>query len=103
MRSLAMLVLVPAISLSVPQRGLSADKHGTASRQAKERMAKKACLAGDPAKGVFIHYGVQNGIRYLVAHLVRVALGHRLGREQVVIAVDDAHGSRTARWAESRA
>jgi hypothetical protein len=54
MRSLAMLVLVPAISLSAPQRGLSADKHDTASRQAKERMAKKACLAGDPAKGVEI-------------------------------------------------
>ncbi len=36
---------------------------------------------------------VEDGVTDLVAHLVRVTLGHGLGREQVVRGVDDAgHG-----------
>jgi hypothetical protein len=48
MRSLVMLVWVPAVLLSLPGPAAAA------GRQAKERTAKKACLAGDPAKGVEI-------------------------------------------------
>ncbi len=44
----AMLFLIPAILVSLPLPA------SAASRQAKERTAKKACLAGDPAKGVEI-------------------------------------------------
>ena len=48
MRNLAMLFVIPAILLSFPARAFAAN------RQAKERVAKKACLAGDPTKGVEI-------------------------------------------------
>ena len=44
----SMLFLIPAVLMSLP--GLAS----AASRQAQERSAKKACLAGDPAKGVEI-------------------------------------------------
>ena len=49
MRSLkTMLFLIPAVLVSLPGPA------SAANRQAKERAAKKACLAGDPAKGVEI-------------------------------------------------
>lgn len=41
-------LLIPAILLLLPQQVFAAN------RQAKERMAKKACLVGDPTKGVEI-------------------------------------------------
>jgi hypothetical protein len=43
-----MLFLIPAVLVSLPGPAFAA------SKQAKERTAKKACLAGDPAKGVEI-------------------------------------------------
>ncbi len=46
MRCLGMLLVILAILVSLPEPA------SAASRQAKERMAKKACLSGDPAKGV---------------------------------------------------
>ncbi len=48
MRCLGMLLVMPVILVSLPRPA------SAASRQAKERTAKKACLAGDPAKGVDI-------------------------------------------------
>jgi hypothetical protein len=48
MRSVTVLFLISAILLSFSERAFAAN------RQAKERMAKRACLAGDPAKGVEI-------------------------------------------------
>ena len=39
-------------------------------------------LAGHTGIGVLLKNGVQHGIADLVAHLVRVPLGHRLAREQ---------------------
>jgi hypothetical protein len=49
MRTLkAMLFLIPAVLVSM------SGPASAASRQAQERAAKKACLAGDPAKGVEI-------------------------------------------------
>jgi len=48
MRSVTMLFLIPAILLSFHKPA------SAASKQALERAAKKACLAGDPAKGVEI-------------------------------------------------
>src|SRR4029079_2224635 len=39
-------------------------------------------LAGDAALGVVRERGVENGVRDLVGDLVRVTLGHRLGREE---------------------
>jgi len=62
MRNLAMLFVIPAILLSFPVQAFAAN------RQAKERMAKKACLAGDPAKGVEILaelYVDTNDINYI--------------------------------------
>ena len=51
-------------------------------------------LAGDPGVGIGLDDRVQDRVRDLVAHLVRVPFGHRLGREQVVGRVDDArHGA----------
>ena len=47
--------------------------------------------AGDPGRGILADDGVQDGVRDLVAHLVRVALCDRLGGEQVLGGVDDAH------------
>jgi hypothetical protein len=44
----SMLFLIPALLVSLPGPA------SAAGRQAKERAAKKACLAGDPAKGVEI-------------------------------------------------
>ena len=49
-------------------------------------------LAGDPGVRVLADDRVQDRVGDLVAHLVRVTLGHRFGREQVVGGVDDAHG-----------
>jgi outer membrane lipoprotein-sorting protein len=46
MRGTALLFLIPAALL------LSSSQASAASKQVQERMAKKACLAGDPAKGV---------------------------------------------------
>ena len=48
-------------------------------------------LAGDPRVGIVGDDRVQDRVADLVAHLVRVTLGHRLRREQVVGGVDDAH------------
>jgi hypothetical protein len=49
MRSLKMMLfLIPAVLVLLPEPA------SAASKQAKERTAKKACLAGDPAKGVEI-------------------------------------------------
>ena len=50
-------------------------------------------LAGDAGVRVVAQDRVQDGVRDLVAHLVRVAFGDRLGREQVVVGVDDAHAA----------
>ena len=49
-------------------------------------------LAGDPGARVLADDRVQDGVGDLVAHLVRVAFGDRLGGEQVLGCVDDAHG-----------
>jgi hypothetical protein len=46
MRCIALLILIPA-ALS-----LSSSQASAASKKTQERMAKKSCLAGDPAKGV---------------------------------------------------
>jgi hypothetical protein len=46
MRGTALLFLIPAALL------LSSSQACAASKQVQERLAKKACLAGDPAKGV---------------------------------------------------
>lgn len=46
MRGTALLFLIPAALL------LSSSQASAASKQTQERLAKKACLAGDPAKGV---------------------------------------------------
>ncbi|MBN2573684.1 MAG: hypothetical protein JXP73_03900 [Deltaproteobacteria bacterium] len=51
MRSTALLFLIPAALLLSSSRA-SASRQPT--KKAKERLAKKACLAGDPAKGVEI-------------------------------------------------
>jgi hypothetical protein len=62
MRKLAMLFLIPAILASLPGQAVAAN------RQTMERMAKKACLAGDPAKGVEILAGLYvdtNDIAYI--------------------------------------
>ena len=56
-------------------------------------------LAGDPGLRVLADDRVQDGVADLVAHLVRMALGHRFGREQVLRGVDDAHRVGTASWA----
>jgi hypothetical protein len=48
MRSVTIPLLISAILLLLPQQAFAAN------RQAKERLAKKACLAGDPTKGVEI-------------------------------------------------
>lgn len=48
MRSIALRLLIPIFLLSLSPEAYAAN------RQAKERTAKKACLAGDPAKGVEI-------------------------------------------------
>ena len=39
-------------------------------------------LAGHAARGILLEHGVQDGIGNLVGHLVRMALGYGLGREQ---------------------
>ena len=44
------------------------------------------------AFGILADDRVQDGVGDLVAHLVGMALGDRLGGEQVVRGVDDAHG-----------
>ncbi len=48
-------------------------------------------LARDASLGVFADDRVEDGIGDLIAHLVRVTLGHGFGREQVAGGVDDAH------------
>jgi hypothetical protein len=52
MRCSAPFVLIPAALLLASSYASAASKRP--SRQAQERLAKKACLAGDPAKGVEI-------------------------------------------------
>src|SRR4029077_5181322 len=49
-------------------------------------------LAGDTTRGVVGHDGVKDSVGDLVGDLVRVALGDRLGREQVLVVVQLAHG-----------
>jgi hypothetical protein len=64
------------------RRDLAKDHH-----QARRR----GRLAGHPGVGILADDGVKDGVGDLVAHLVRMALGHRLGGEQVLGGVDDAH------------
>ena len=64
-------------------RDLAEDEH---------EAGRRGGLAGDPGVRVLADDRVQDGVADLVAHLVRVALGDGLGREQVLRGVDDAHG-----------
>jgi hypothetical protein len=40
-------------------------------------------FAGDPAKGVLFHYGIEHGVGNLVTELVRMSFGNRLRGEKV--------------------
>jgi hypothetical protein len=42
-------------------------------------------LAGHAAPGILGHHGIENAVRDLVGHLVRMALGDRLGGEQELV------------------
>ena len=55
-----------------------------------DEAGRRRRLAGDAGVGVVPDDRVEDGVRDLVAQLVRVALGHRFGREQVLRRVDDA-------------
>ena len=55
-----------------------------------DEAGRRGRLAGDAGLRVLGHDGVEDRVRDLVAHLVGVAFGHRLGREEVVRGVDDA-------------
>ena len=48
-------------------------------------------LARDTAHRVIAHHRVQNPIGDLIGDLVRMTLGHRLGREQVLVVVELGH------------
>ena len=60
-----------------------------------DQAGRRRGLAGDPGVGILADDRVEDGVRDLVAHLVRVAFGDRLGREQVLGGVDDAHRPRS--------
>jgi hypothetical protein len=42
-------------------------------------------LAGHATLGILSHHGIENAVRDLVGHLVRMALGDRLGGEQKLV------------------
>ena len=62
--------------------------------QDDDRAGRGGRLAGDAGGGVVAQDRVEDRVRDLVTHLVGVAFGHRFGREQVLLGLDDAgHGS----------
>ena len=82
------------------RRDLAEDHHQTCRRRG---------LAGNAGFRILLDDRVKDRVRDLIAHLVRMALGDRLGREQVLGGVDDAchalplrmSGGRLPRWSGS--
>ena len=69
----------------------------------QDQPGRGGSLAGDAGIRIFGQDGVQDRVGDLVAHLVGVALGHRLGREQVLGVVENAgHRSPGAPFGRSR-
>ena len=71
------------LDVDVGRRGDLAEDHDQAGR--------RGGLARDPGVRVLADDRVQDGVGDLVAHLVGMAFGDRLGGEQVLGGVDDAH------------
>ena len=65
------------------RRDLAEHEHETGRGRRLARHARERIAPDDR---------IEDGVADLVAHLVRMTLGHRLGREEVVLGVDDAHG-----------
>ena len=62
--------------------------------QDEDSAGRRGRLARHARAGVVAQDRVQDRVADLVAHLVGVTFGHRLGREQVLLGVDDArHGN----------
>ncbi len=92
------------------ERGLSRDFHIVGTRLAGY-LAGQNYQAGlgeglerDPRVGVFLEQRVEDGIRNLVAHFVRMAFGDRLGGEQEILKRHYSRlllGKRIARWPDA--
>ena len=90
---------VPDVADGVPDDGLEVDVDLRRDlTEHEDQPGRRRGLARHACEGVAGDDRVEDRIADLVAHLVRMTLGHGLGREQVVLGVDDAHACSSGGW-----